>query len=75
MTPEQRQARFLQDIQRVLDKHKAEILVTDDRKDYGMHSGVAHVTLDSDGDLPFTEFDLPGFMVAARAADSAGGKP
>ena len=32
MTPEQRQARFLQDIQRVLDNHKAEILVTDDWK-------------------------------------------
>ena len=36
-----------------------------------MQSGVAHVTLDSDGDLPFTEFDLPGFMDAARAADQS----
>ena len=67
MTPEHRQARFLGDLQSVLDTHKAEILVTDDGRDYGMHSGVAHVSLEADGDLPYTEFDLPGFMVAALA--------
>lgn len=64
MTPEQRRDAFLSDLQAVLNRHKAEVIVTDDGKGYGMHSGLARVTLDTDGDLPFTEFDLPGFMTA-----------
>lgn len=66
MNTEQRRDSFMRDLQSVLNKHKAEIQVTDDGKDYGLHNGVARVSLDADGDLPFTEFDLPTYMVAAR---------
>ena len=73
MTPDERRDAFIRDLQAVLNRHKAEIQVTDDGKAYGMHVGVACVTLDSDGDLPFTEFTLPAYMTADPTP--AGDKP
>lgn len=67
MTANERKKAFLQDLQVVLNRHRAEIQVTDDGKPYGLHHGLARVTLDANEDGPFTEFDLPGYMTADSA--------
>lgn len=55
-----RKEAFMQDLQKLLNKHKAELQITDDGKPYGMHSPVANVCLD-----PYLEFELPCWMGAA----------
>ena len=61
-TAAQREAAFRKDLEALLKKHKAELLITDDGGEYGMHQGVAEVTMtsewDGDGNLiaDYTEF-------------------
>lgn len=67
VTSDQRKADFMADLQAVLDKHFAELQVTDDGAGYGMHNGVCRVTmasLYSGHELvrDFVEFELPSFM-------------
>ena len=64
-TAEQREAEFRKELQALLDKHGAELEVTDDGKDYGMHSGVCRITMmsiyDYDSDslvADFCEFEI-----------------
>lgn len=64
MTPDERRDAFFRDLQSVLNKHRAELRVTDDGRPYGMHSGVVEVLLYASGELPYVEFSLPGFMTA-----------
>ena len=63
-TPNKREDAFRRDLSELLGKHKAELNVTDDRKDYGMHSGIVVVTMPSEWDAggnqtaEYTEFRL-----------------
>ena len=73
-TAKEREADFLRDLDALLKKHGAEILVTDDGKAYGMHSGIAEVTMDSEWDADgnqlaeYTAFTLPGFITADNSS-------
>lgn len=63
-TAKEREEAFRRDLAALLDKHEAEIDVTDDGRPYGMHSGVCRVTMqglwDENGDpiAEHTEFEL-----------------
>ena len=63
-TPEEREADFRADLAELLAKHKAELDITDDGKSYGMHCGIAVVTMMSEWDAAgtqtaeYTEFRL-----------------
>ena len=62
-TAQEREADFRREFAELLARHCAELEVTDDRKPWGMHSGIARITMDSkyiDGALveDFTEFLL-----------------
>lgn len=63
-TPKEREEAFRRDLAELLAKHKAELDITDDGKDYGMHSGIAVVTMlgewDGDGNktAEYTEFRI-----------------
>ena len=63
-TPKEREAAFRRDLAELLTKHGAELEITDDREPWGMHSGVALVTMgnvwDEAGTLlaDYTEFRL-----------------
>lgn len=63
-TAKEREAAFRLDLAELLKKHKAELDITDDGKAYGMHSGIAIVTMmgewDGDGNITaeYTEFRL-----------------
>ena len=62
-TKEQRKQAFLKDFQRLLQKHGAEIEITDDGKEYGMHNGICIISMMSvykDNKLvkDFCEFNL-----------------
>ncbi len=63
-TPDEREADFRKDLKDLLEKHKAELFITDDGKAYGMHNGIAVVTMmseyDKDGNqtAEFTEFRI-----------------
>lgn len=73
-TAKERESAFLQDLYALLKTHGAEIIVTDDGRPYGMHSGIAEVTMDSEWDTDgnqlaeYTEFTLPGFIVADKSS-------
>lgn len=59
----QREAAFRADLTALLDRHGAELQVTDDGKGYGMQSGVCRVTMTTiyeNNELAkdFCEFDL-----------------
>lgn len=65
MTPAvRREAEFRRDLAELLAKHRAEIDVGDDGRPFGMHSGVARVSLDAvydaDGETlaEYAEFEL-----------------
>jgi len=68
VTADQRQDAFMADLRGLLRKHGAELHVTDDRREYGMRSGVCQITLDERYDTDghtlaeFTEFELLSFM-------------
>lgn len=63
-TAKQREEEFRADMKALLEKHHAEIDVTDDGRPYGMHSGVCRVTMDGKYDSygetleEFAEFEL-----------------
>jgi len=62
-TKAEREAEFRKDLQELLNKHKAELNITDDGKPYGMHSAICRVEMDGSYDydkpiLPYAEFDL-----------------
>lgn len=63
-TAKEREAAFRNDLSELLATHDAELAVTDDGKPYGMHAGIAVVTMtnqfDSDGNeiAEYTEFRL-----------------
>lgn len=63
-TAEQREQEFRQDLAALLEKHGAEVEITDDRKPYGLHSGVCVISMqsvwDDDANLiaDYTEFRL-----------------
>ena len=63
-TPKEREDAFRRDLAELLAKHKAELDITDDREPYGLHSGIAVVTMmsewDDDGNqtADYTEFRL-----------------
>ncbi len=69
-TTEQRRQHFIDELQQLLNRHGAEIVITDDGKDYGMHSAVCEIYMDAiyndDGDLlaDFSEFRI-GTMSAS----------
>lgn len=63
-TPADREAAFRKDLADLLAKHGADLEITDDGKPYGMHTGIATVTMYSDWDdtgvqiADFTEFRI-----------------
>lgn len=63
-TAKQRESEFRADLKALLEKHKAELDITDDGRNYGMHSGIAVVTMmnewDEDGNqtAEYTEFRI-----------------
>lgn len=59
-TAKEREAAFRQDLADLLKKHSAELTITDDGKSYGMHSGIAIVSIDS-------EWDSNGDVIAEYA--------
>ncbi len=60
----EREEAFRRDLAELLAKHKAELDITDDRKPYGLHSGEAVVTMQSERDeagnqtAEYTEFRI-----------------
>ena len=62
--PKEREDAFRRDLAELLAKHKAEIDITDDGKGYGMHRGIATVTMTSEWDdagnqiADYTEFRI-----------------
>ena len=63
-TPTEREQAFRRDLDELLTKHKAELQITDDGKGYGMHNGIAVVTMMSEWDevnnqtAEYTEFQI-----------------
>ena len=63
-TAKEREEAFRRDLAELLAKHKAELIITDDGKEYGMQSGVAEVTMmcewDDDGNMTadYAEFRI-----------------
>jgi len=63
-TAKQREEEFRKDLKDLLFKHSADLEITDDQAGYGMHSGIAIVTMspeyDEDGILiaDYTEFTI-----------------
>ena len=63
-TKKEREEEFRRDLAELLAKHKAELDITDAGKSYGMHSGIAVVTMmnewDEDGNqtAEYTEFRI-----------------
>ena len=44
-TASEREAEFRRELNHLLDKYDAEIDITDDGKDYGMHTGICEIYL------------------------------
>lgn len=57
ITSKEREDAFRKDLKELLSKHNAELQITDDGRDWGMHSGIAIVSISS-------EFDSNGDLVA-----------
>ena len=64
-TAQEREEAFRRDLAELLLKHRAELQITDDGKGYGMHVGIAVVTMMGEWDLvegkqtaDYTEFRL-----------------
>jgi len=76
-TSKQRKAEFLAELNDLLSRHGAELQITDDGKDYGMHTGTAIVTMPAkwsdNGDLThdYTEFELPNLSYLIIWTESA----
>ncbi len=48
LTKKQREESFRKDFQELLSKHKAEFDITDDGRQYGMHSGEVRIYMDGE---------------------------
>lgn len=63
-TAKEREAHFRRELAELLQKHGAELQVTDDGRPYGMHSGVCRISMDGKWDADgepmeeCAEFDL-----------------
>ena len=57
-----RQEAFMADLQELLNKHKAELEVTDNGRPYGMHAGVCEVSLRWTPEATGECFNLPRYM-------------
>lgn len=63
-TPKEREDAFRRDLAALLEKHKAELEITDDGKPYGLHSAEAVVTMMGEWDeagnqtAEYTEFRI-----------------
>lgn len=63
-TQKEREDAFRRDLAELLAKHKAELDITDDGKNYGMHCGIAVVTMMGEWDeagnqtAEYTEFRI-----------------
>jgi hypothetical protein len=57
-----RKAAFIDDLQALLNKHRAGLEVTDDGKPYGMHNGICLVHFAYMEGQPYLEFELPTYM-------------
>ncbi|WP_139786801.1 hypothetical protein [Desulfamplus magnetovallimortis] len=63
-TAAEREMNFRRDLDELLAKHKAELDITDDGAEYGMHSAIAVVTMmpewsqDGDQTTEYTEFRI-----------------
>lgn len=63
-TQQEREEAFRRDLQTLLANHGAELEITDDGKDYGLHEGIAIVTMKSQWDdagnqiAEYTEFRI-----------------
>lgn len=63
-TPKEREDAFRRDLAELMARHRAELDITDDGKSYGLHQGIAVVTMmsewDADGNqtAEYTEFRL-----------------
>ncbi len=53
---------FMSDLQALLNKHNAELEVSDDGGEYGMHLGVCIISFASDPDRTYLEFELPKYL-------------
>ena len=65
VTAKEREDAFRKELQELLDKHGAELTITDDGKPYGLHSGACLVSMGNEFDKStfecvkeFTEFSL-----------------
>ena len=64
---DERQKAFLEDLQKLLKKHGAELEVTDNGAGYGMQQGVCNISMmsvwsEDKLEKDFCEFDLPTYM-------------
>lgn len=48
LTSKEREESFRKDLKELLDKHKAEMDITDDGRPYGMHSGEVRIYMDGE---------------------------
>ena len=68
ITSKEREEAFISALKMFLEARGAELEVTDDGKDYGMHSGVCRISMDAIynemGNIAkeYCEFDLPSYM-------------
>ena len=64
ITKQEREKLFRKELQELLNRHGAEMYVTDDHRPYGMHSGICEVSIDAKYNdefnctHEFTEFNL-----------------
>ena len=62
-TSQQREDEFRADLAALLEKHHAELEVTDDGKPHGMHNGICRITMMNEFDdgeevAQFAQFDI-----------------
>lgn len=56
-TAKEREELFRKDLKELLEKHKAELVITDDGKPYGMHNPIVNISM-------FQEYDKDGNVIA-----------
>ena len=66
-TSKQIEAAFKEDLQKLLNKHRAELQVMEDDKSYGMQSGICRITIeavyvDNEATEEWTEFEIDTWM-------------
>ena len=53
-----RESDFREDLEAVLDKHCARLVITDDGKQFGLHSPVLMIEIDAGDDIEEFEMDI-----------------